>query len=345
MEKILVSLWSGIGDLMFATPAIRALRVIYPSAYISGICLDGGPGKNLLETNPYLDKVIFPARGTVFSPLGIWKIAKEIRKERYTIGVELSYPVQWFFRICGIEKRVSFGKRAFFWLFPYLNQYDRDKHAWEHFMTAIDKLNGYAYRDDKGYELFLTEDDRKFADEFLTDWKEERIVAIHPGARCNKNKRWEVNKIIELCNLLFKNFKVKIIIVGGKEDEFASEEILKKSIADIRIATGKTTLRQTAAIVERCVLYIGADSGPLHVAASTKTPVLAIFASSNPANFRPLGERNIVVQPNAGCVSCFKFLGYMSLAWGLRLRWFNSCKAMDKLEVKEVYEACAKIIG
>ena len=226
--RILVSLWPGLGDIMFATPALRILRRKFPEAHIAAALLDGGPGRALLETNPNLNEILVAPKGTAYSPRGIRDWTRRIRAEHYDVGIELSFPVLWFLRLSGIPQRVRFGRRPFGWLVPYRDQRDRDLHASEHFLRAIDKLDGFSLRDDQGYDLVLTPEDEEKAEKIILDCSfrnadygnqdSKTLIAIHPGARCNKNKRWDIMKFKELCLRLAKGCKAGILILGGKDD-------------------------------------------------------------------------------------------------------------------------------
>lgn len=332
---------------MFATPALRLLRQKYPESYITAVLLDGGPGKALLETNPHLDEILVAPKGTVYSPIGLWKWTQKIRAGRYDLGIELSFPVLWFLRLSGIPQRVRFGRRPFWWLVPYRVQHDRDLHAAEHFLRAIDQLDGGGVRDDAGYDLVLTKEDEEEARGVVADLASSTLIAVHPGARCNKNKRWDLMKFKELCLRLARDFKAGILILGGKDDAEAGDILvgdLNAASVKARNLAGKLALRVTAAVAKRCQLYVGNDSGPIHIVSAMGTPIVSLLASSNPANFRPLVGTYRVVQPDAPCTGCFRFPGYMWLTWGLRLRWVNQCRAMERLGVERVYEACAELL-
>jgi heptosyltransferase-2 len=333
---------------MFATPALRILRRKFPEAHLTAALLDGGPGRALLETNPNLDEIVVAPRGTVYSPLGLWRWTRKIRSGRYDLGIELSFPVLWLLRLAGIPKRVRFGRRPFWWLVPYRDQRDRDLHAAEHFLRAIDKLDGGGVRDDAGYDLVLTKEDEEEARGVVRDLSSSPLIAVHPGARCNKNKRWDLMKFRELCLRLARDFKAGILILGGEDDAEAGEILvgeLNAASVKARNLAGKLALRVTAAVAKRSRLYIGNDSGPIHIVSAVGTPIISLLASSNPANFRPLGGIYRVVQPDAPCIGCFRFPGYMGLTWGLRLRWFNQCRAMEQLGVERVYGACAELLN
>lgn len=344
--RILVSLWPGIGDIMFSTPAIRHLRREFPEAYIAAISLDGGPGKELLETNPYLDEIFFAGKGGVYSPACIKEALDWAKSRRFEVGLELSFPVQWFFRLAGLKEVYSFGRRAFWWLVPYREKEGREIHASEHFLKVVEKLRGRPLeRDGKGYDLVLTDEDRSKAASLFGGLSGERVVVVHPGARCNLNKRWSVEKFVELGRRLMGEARVTLLIVGGPEDAELGGRIAAELKGRALNLAGRTTLRETAAIVERADLFVGNDSGPLHVAASTATPIVAIFGSSNPKNFAPPNHRVTVVQPPDPCVPCLHFPGYMWFPWGLRLRYYNKCRAMEGLGVETVFQACMEVLG
>jgi len=155
-------------------------------------------------------------------------------------------------------------------------------------------------------------------------------------------------KFKELCLRLANNYKAGILILGGKDDAEAGEILLRElasNSVEARNLAGKLALRVTAAVAKRCRLYIGNDSGPIHIVSAVGTPIVSILASSNPGNFRPLAGTFRVVQPDVPCVGCFRFPGYMGLLWGLRLRWYNACRAMETLTVDRVFSACRDLLA
>ncbi len=345
--RVLITLWPGLGDIVFATPAIRHLRREFPDAYLAAMSLDGGPGRELLETNPYLDDCYFSGPGGIYSASNIRDAARWARSRGFRVGLELSFPMRWFFRLAGIREAYGFAERPL-WLFISYSDREagRATHASEHFMKAVDRFAGRKVeRDGGGYDIFLTDADREKAETLLREAKGGRRVVIHPGARCNRNKRWGADKYAELARRLTVEADAFVIVVGGAEEASLGERIVSALPGQAMNLSGKTTLRETAALVERCHLFVGNDSGPLHVAAGTTTPLVAVFASSNPSNFAPLHPRARVVQPDRPCVPCLHFPGYMRLLWGFRLRYYDRCRAMEELEVEPVLKACLEALG
>ncbi|MBN1150183.1 glycosyltransferase family 9 protein [candidate division WOR-3 bacterium] len=331
-EKILFSIWPGLGDILFSTPSFRILRKKKPNAKITVVSFWGGAGKKLLEMNPYVDEVIFSSPGRIL------KLLSEFKKRKFDIGIEQSFPVFWFFKLAKIKKNFSFADNFFWWLLPISPKKNADLHASEQYLLAIDKIDGVKLRDNKGYDLFLSQEETDKAKRLLKDLGEKRKLVVHPGARCNKNKRWDIKKIIKTLEIAVESNDLITITVGGKEDE-ENAFLIEKSLGSKNLnLVGKTNLRETAAVFSESDLYLGHDSGPTHLA-SIFIPIVAIFASSNPKNFRPLTDKAIIVRPRSSCSPCFHFPGYMNLFWGLRLRWFNYCPAMDTISVQEVVGA------
>jgi len=341
-EKILVSLWPGLGDIMFATPALRALRHKFPDASITALSLWGKAGRSLLANNPFVNQLVFANPRDFISPFSCYVFWKELRSQKYDLAIQLSFPIHWLFYLLGIRRKVGFGPGPFWWLVPSRDRKSRNTHATEHFIRAIDRIDGVRYRDDRGYDLKLTEDEVGLADKILSEWEhaDGPIVGVHPGARCNKNKRWGVQKLVALMDELHRQFSAQFILVGGKDDSRMSQSIAEQTEARTLDLSSKLSLTETAAVVSRCQLYIGNDTGPTHIAAATGTPIVAIFGSSNPSAFRPLTDRAVVVTPEMDCAPCFHPVGHMWLLWGLRLRYYNQCKAMDSISVDDVFKAC-----
>lgn len=342
--RILISLWPGIGDIMFSTPAIRHVRQSFPDSYIAVASFRKGEGRDLLATNPYIDELFFPAHDIIFSASAVRESLAWTLSRHFDIGLELSFPVQTLFSLAGIREKYRYGRRDCWWLVPYRKKEGIELHAAEHFLAAAKKFCDHDGPEELAYDLFLTPQDRLRADALLGKMDGARFVVMHPGARCNKNKRWELDNFVALGRRLIDNYGVRILIIGGVEDIPLGKRISAALGPEALVLAGQATLRETAAVIERAELYVGNDSGPLHIAASTKVPIVAIFGSSNPDNFRPLSPNSIVVQPKDECAPCFHLTGYNWLFWGVRLRYYNKCRALEGLGVEPVYAACRELL-
>ncbi|MGE3465976.1 MAG: glycosyltransferase family 9 protein, partial [Pyrinomonadaceae bacterium] len=98
-------------------------------------------------------------------------------------------------------------------------------------------------------------------------------------------------------------------------------------------AAGRTTVRQSAALLEHCRLYLGNDTGTMHLAASVGTPCVAIFAAIDwPGRWLPFGNRNVCFRRRVECEGCHT------------ADCFNARKCLDLISAAEVYEACSGIL-
>jgi ADP-heptose:LPS heptosyltransferase len=207
-------------------------------------------------------------------------------------------------------------------------------------LQAVDKIDGIRMRDGNQWDIFLNKADEDTASALLKEMNPP-IVAIHPGARNNKNKRWRTSKFTKLCDLLFEQYGAHILLVGGKDDRKLCNFITKHTTAaKITILAGKLTLLQTAAVLKRCNLLIGHASGPTYIASAVGTPVVAIHGPDSYINFGALGDKVKVVSSTLKCSPCLHF--YRNFLWGLRVRYIPICWAMQKISVEQVFDACCQ---
>ena len=95
---------------------------------------------------------------------------------------------------------------------------------------------------------------------------------------------------------------VQVVLVGGPEE---AEDLKPVAAAlDALSLAGELTLRETAAVLERCTLLVGNDGGPMHLAAAVNTPIVAFFGPTDPAIYGPHGNQHTVLQSHRPCVPC-----------------------------------------
>ncbi|MFZ0052777.1 MAG: glycosyltransferase family 9 protein, partial [Desulfobaccales bacterium] len=168
---------------------------------------------------------------------------------------------------------------------------------------------------DQSLELWITGEDEDFARHLLESQGyhgKDFLIALVPGA-AQKGKQWPLANFIDLGSKLIKEYQAWIVVIGGKTDE-ALGQGLKKGLGEKVIdATGQTTLRQAAAVLSHCDLYVGNDSGPMHLAAAMQVPVVEIsrfptggrpLSPQAPARFEPWGVPHRVLQPDRPAPPC-----------------------------------------
>lgn len=155
--------------------------------------------------------------------------------------------------------------------------------------------------------LWLTEEDEAHADELLDRLGISRgrpIAMIQPGARY-WFKAWPHERFAELADRLASDYGCQVLIGGNRDEETLAQRIQELANSRPISIAGKATLKQFAAIAKRAVLFVGNDSGAMHIASAVGTPLVALFGPSNPEEWGPRGNRVKVLYKGLDCRACF----------------------------------------
>ncbi len=308
-KKILIINVNWLGDVIFSTPFIRAVRETYPESYIA--CVVVPRCREILEANSRINELItFNENGFDAGIIGKIRFIMKLRREKFDAAFILhrSFTRALITSLAGIKERIGYDtKGRGFLLTKKLKQPDRDIHKVEYFLKLAEAAGADISK--KNYELFLTDADRRKADAILAslDIKAgERFIVLNPGGNWDP-KRWPAENFFSLGDRLAEKYGVKILISGGKKDEGLAEEIARGMHYKAVSLCGKTSVRELAAIFEKAGLVVSGDSGPMHISVSTGTATIAIFGPTSPGITGPYGGgRYTVIQKDIGCaVPCY----------------------------------------
>lgn len=285
---------TGLGDTLWGTPAIRALKETYCGCHTS--VLTSPSGYELLKENPYIDSLFTFKKG--YSNFFLLpRLLKSLRQKRFEVififhtSDRIMFPLAFFAgaeRIIGISDR---NKRLDF-ILTKLFDFPLPMHGIEERLALVKEVG--ADTKEEEIEIFLTEREKKLAKEFLRDKginEDFLLVGLHPGAQ-KPYKCWPAQNFIEAGNLLSEKFKCKIIITGDSKERALSAEIASKINGSVSIA-GILSIRETAALIENMNLFITNDTGPMHIAFALRTPTVALFSPTNPELYGPYAGRGI----------------------------------------------------
>jgi len=153
-------------------------------------------------------------------------------------------------------------------------------------------------------KLETSKNDKKIVDKFIKDLdlKSKFLVGIAPNvAESSKCRIWPIQNFSKIADFLIKEKKAEVIFVGGPQDN----EIIKKTQNMMKNKStniaGKLTLKQTFYFIEKLNLFIGNDSGPMHIAAAQKTKTIGLFGPNIPIRFGPYGKNNISIYKGDNC--------------------------------------------
>jgi lipopolysaccharide heptosyltransferase II len=330
--NILVVRLDEIGDMVMCTPFLRALRRRLPSAHITLVVKPGI--RPLFEDCPDVDEVlVFPFHYREPSLLRAWTLpprtlrfaVRYLWHRQYDLAFLPRWDTDYYFatflaywsgarRRLGFSEKVTAKKRwancGFDRLLtdallddPLRHETDRPLlllGAWK--PLPLDALPEAADRQ----EIWIREEDRAFAEALLLAegiGPEEMLVGIGPSGGHSILKQWPLENFTRLGKRLREKYHARLVLFGGPDETALGAELADQiGLGTINLA-GRTSLKQSAALMARCRVYVGNDSGPTHVAAAMGTPVVAIFGSSCPHRFHP-GENTTLVWHPLPCSPC-----------------------------------------
>jgi heptosyltransferase-2 len=335
IRKVLIIRLDEIGDVVMMSPFLRELRANLPESHISLVVKPDT--FNLVENCPYVNKVFTYEwkASKPFRPLiRFWRAMvlakKHLWKQRFDIAIiprwdADNYYATYLAFLSGSQNRIGYsehvtdGKRRMnqgydkFLTHPVPVYDDSIKHEVERNLYLLKRLGGKIAHDQ--LEVWISPDNEKYALDLLSQSETREsafLVTIAPGAS-TENKRWPVERFLEIGNWLIENYRAFILTVGG-EDEIELGAYLEHNLPGKSMnAAGKTNLQQTAALIKQSHLFIGNDSGPMHIAAACKIPVICInrfpkignkLHPQSPERFRPWGVKTIVLQPSKARFPC-----------------------------------------
>ena len=333
-KRILIINVNWLGDVLFSTPFVKAVRKAYPDSHIA--CIVVPRCKDVIEDNPRINEVIiYDEKGIHKGLVGKVRLIAGLRKKRFDTVFILhrSFTRALFAYLAGIKERIGYDtKNRGFFLTKKIDPPTELMHKVEYFLN-IAEAAGMEITD-KSYEFFVRDVSRDFAKKLLSEngvSEKDKFIAINPGGNWDP-KRWPRESFAELADRLM-NKGYKVVITGADKDIILGEFIRGRTTRKPVVLCGKTNIKQLAGILEKAALVISGDSGPMHLAVSLKKPVIALFGPTSSELTGPYGEGFYkVLWKDIGCqVPCYDV----------------SCtdnRCMKAVTVDEVFDEAEKIL-
>lgn len=298
-KSILLICRHPLGDTVVESPFIRAVRENYPQHHIMMICAP--ENYNLLELCPYVDEIV-PYSGKVegsFYKTHLRQI-RQFAKEHYAdkdfdLAIISSTCMPsliegWLVYLTHAKRRATFTEKLNAGQHrEYMGAYDRfftdvldsigEVHEVENNNALLRHL-GIEVKDDS-YELWTDEKDTQTIAKL---WQEKqiddnKIKIIVNLSTSSKSKDWPVERYIEVCRAVREKYDVEYILIGAGENAREYGDIFLGQI-QAHDFINATTIRQTAEVMRRANMYLGGDTGPLHMAAALKLSGIAVYKSA-----------------------------------------------------------------
>jgi len=355
-KKILIVNPFGIGDVLFSTPLVSALRAKYPSAHIGYLC--NRRTESILAANPNINEIFVYEKDELRQ---LWsqsklkglraftRLLRRVKSKKFNILIDLSLGHQYSLMACliGIRQRVGFNykNRGGFLTQKIDMEGYGSKHIVAYYLSLLEFL-GIEPPKEARLQFDIKSSDEKWADNFLRRHnigKNNIIIGVVPGGGTSWGekaayKRWGEGKFTKLIDKLMEELSAKIILFGSRQDQDKCNRIIKLSKHSPVSACGVASLSEFAALTRRCDLIIANDGGPLHVAVSQRVPTVSLFGPVDDAVYGPYpaNENNIVVKEDLDCRPCYK---------KFKIPECNNRICLEKIEVDDVFNAAGGIIA
>ena len=310
IERIIVRMPNWLGDAVMATPCLHDLKNAFPEASITAMC-QGAIG-DLLLGHPAVDEFLnFKKPSGWIHKAHNPDILLPLKKGEYDVGVLLTNSLSsayWFWR-GGVKERVGFnthGRRLFLTKPVPLPKDIEERHLVDVYKEILAPLGIPA--SDTNPELYLSKEEIESTKIKLSALKlspEQKVIGINPGAAFGTAKCWPKASFEKLIERIVVETPHLVLCFGDQSGQALVQEITARMGERVVNLAGKTTLRELIAYISLCNAFLTNDSGPMHIGAALKVPMLALFGSTNPTKTGPYMSGEVIYKKTF-CSPCYR---------------------------------------
>lgn len=311
VHSIVIRCPNWIGDAVMATPVFGHIRRQFPNAHVTAIAET--TIAQLLEGIEGVDEWLVFSRSKETKRQEERRMAKELRTRKIDLGILLTRSLSsaWMMWRGGIRWRVGFSDhfRRFLLNIPL----PLPKEEQHDVRSYLDLLRPFGSIDDSpSLSLSLKESEREAMRTVLQayGWTPgKKFVVLNPGAAYGSAKCWPKEYFREVASRLSQEHGLFCVFVGDKKGATLIEDILshdggKALPSNVISLAGKTTVRDLMAVLALADCVVTNDSGPMHIAAAFKRPLVALFGSTNPNRTGPWGCGTVLYK-HLPCSPCY----------------------------------------
>lgn len=323
-KNILVINLMHLGDLMLVTPALTTLRKNFPDAKIS--LLADKKLADLVKFNKNLDECIFiDKKGADNKFFSFVKFIFKLREKNFDLVINLhrNERASALAAFSGAKKIVGYSKPLFSIFFDKVLQNPSiaqlkpkyipgSQHQVKSHFDVLQKAVGIEKIFDNGLEMWIDDAAKNSAEKtFAENFSENtKVIAFNIGASWI-TKRW-IDDYFAKCADILIGRGFGIAFLGGTMDEKIVSECVEKMYEKnsplLKIFTGKFSLAELAGFLDKCVLMLTTDSGPMHIGVARNIPIVTMFGASPVPGFYPYDAKDILIKSPEPCHPCGKHL-------------------------------------
>jgi len=303
---LIIQLW-GIGETILTLPAIRALREKYKNANITVLATQRNAA--VYENNKDVDKIIV-LRMNVFS-IKMFMLA-HLKSYDLVVDFEEYLNISALISLFAGKERLGFGQSFRGTTYTKTRNYNDKQHTSQTFLDLV-RVLGCDLKFNKLIKLKTTGKEQKPIKEFFEKHNiagKKLVIGIAPGAaESARSRMWPLHKYAKLIDKLIEKYKRKkpaVLLIGADFDNEVNKKVMSMIKHKKRVinCAGRFSLRETFYMIEKCKVFIGNDSGPMHIAAAQGVKTIGLFGPNTPVRWAPLGKGNISLYHKQFCSPC-----------------------------------------
>jgi lipopolysaccharide heptosyltransferase II len=312
--RILIRATNWVGDAIMALPALRAVRTRFPDAEITIIARPYVA--DIYRDQQICDQFInYEIQGIHAGISGRERLARELRLQKFDVALLLqnAFDAAWLAWRTNVPLRIGYARDGRSFLLsqavPVPKPGEIPPHEQFYYLELLRRVGWIDSLSELSFiSMIVPEEKRARAAKFLVDAgarPRASRIAIGAGASYGSAKCWAPSRFAEVANRLQAQSDADIILFGTAAETAVSSAIasdLRRAPIDL---TGKTAIADLPALLSQCHLFVGNDSGAMHVAAAVGLPVVALFGPTDPHGTAPVTPRCTVVQEKPYCSPCF----------------------------------------
>jgi heptosyltransferase II len=303
--KIFIRATNWIGDAIMALPALRAVRTRFPEAEITILARPYVAA--IYEDQQICDNIMHLDNKS--------ELVHELRIQKFDVALLLqnAFQAAWLAWRAGIQERIGYARDGRSLLLtkavavPKIGEIPtHEQYYYLELLRRVDWLDSLP--NESFIKLNVPKENTERAGEFLLSSgvsAQSLRIAIGAGASYGSAKCWPPYRFAELANRLQEELGVEVILFGTPAEAGVSSAIaagMRRPPIDL---TGKTSIADLPALLSQCHLFVGNDSGAMHVAAAVGLPVVAVFGPTDPFGTAPVTPRCTIIQEKPYCSPCF----------------------------------------
>src|SRR4026209_1985726 len=312
IKRVVVRGTNWVGDSVMTVPALRALRRVLPQAHITLVIRPGAKG--IFSEADFIDDVlIYDRKG----PLSVLGQVREWRRRQFDLAVlfQNAFEAALIPFLAGVPLRLGYATESRQALLTHplpVPEWRSSKHEVFYYLYLVTALEQMLFgrsdvcESEPDASIQISESRKAEAAELLRTYganEAASVVAICPGSINSRAKRWPAERFAALADRLIESQR-RVLLIGSKDELDVSDDVVRQMKNRPVVLTGKTSLDQITAVLDRADLIVSNDTGPAHIGAALGRPTIVIFGPTNPLTTRPFAPEATVLWHPPDCAPC-----------------------------------------